>query len=99
MGTDARGTKGDLPDRSSREWCDEALTRLDAGRPESALEAARRAAELDPVAEWPQRLISLAHERLGRDADAVPAAERAVDLAGGSWPARLRLAGALRRVP
>ncbi|MEV5894049.1 hypothetical protein [Nonomuraea fuscirosea] len=99
VGTDARGTKGDLPDRSSREWCDEALTRLDAGRPESALEAARRAAELDPVAEWPQRLISLAHERLGRDADAVPAAERAVDLAGGSWPARLRLAGALRRVP
>ncbi|MEU8396089.1 tetratricopeptide repeat protein [Nonomuraea sp. NPDC048892] len=99
MGTDARGTKGDHPDRSSREWCDEALTRLDAGRPESALEAARRAADLDPVAEWPQRLISLAHERLGRDADAVPAAERAVDLAGGSWPARLRLAGALRRVP
>ncbi|MFG1971852.1 hypothetical protein ACGFJC_21210 [Nonomuraea fuscirosea] len=99
VGTDAGGTKGDLPDRSSREWCDEALTRLDAGRPESALEAARRAAELDPVAEWPQRLISLAHERLGRDADAVPAAERAVDLAGGSWPARLRLAGALRRVP
>ncbi|MGP4097350.1 tetratricopeptide repeat protein [Nonomuraea sp. KM90] len=99
VGTDASGTRGNFSDRSSREWCDEALTRLNAGRSESALEAARRAADLEPAAEWPQRLISLAHERLGRDADAVPAAERAVDLGRGSWPARLRLAAVLRRVP
>ncbi|TMR89567.1 tetratricopeptide repeat protein [Nonomuraea basaltis] len=99
MGTDASSAKGDIPDRSSREWCDEALTRLDAGRPESALDAARRAADLDPGAEWAYRLISLAHERLGRDADAVPPAERAVELARGSWPARLRLAAILRRMP
>ncbi|NBE98889.1 tetratricopeptide repeat protein [Nonomuraea sp. KC401] len=99
MGTDLRGRQGDSPDRSSREWCAEALARLNAGRPDSALDAARRAADLDPSAEWAHRLISLAHERLGRDADAAPAAERAVELARGSWPARLRLASILRRVP
>ncbi|TMR27965.1 tetratricopeptide repeat protein [Nonomuraea zeae] len=99
MGTDPSGTKGNITDRSSREWCAEALTRLNAGRPESALDAARRAADLDPSAEWAYRLISLAHERLGRDADALPAAELAAELAGGSWSARLRLAAVLRRVP
>ncbi|WP_371825918.1 tetratricopeptide repeat protein [Nonomuraea turcica] len=99
VGTDGSTRNDDIPDRSSREWCDEALTRLDAGRPESALDAARRAADLDPGAEWAYRLISLAHERLGRDADAVPPAERAVELARGSWPARLRLAAILRRTP
>ncbi|MFI6994827.1 tetratricopeptide repeat protein [Nonomuraea wenchangensis] len=99
VGTDPSGKNDDIQDRSSREWCDEALTRLNAGRPESALEAARRAADLDPGAEWAYRLISLAHERLGRDADALPAAERAVALAPGSWLARLRLAAVLRRRP
>ncbi|WP_188187036.1 tetratricopeptide repeat protein [Nonomuraea sp. SYSU D8015] len=99
MGTDEDVRKGDFQDRSSREWCDEALTRLNAGRPEAALDAARRAADLDPGAEWAYRLISLAHERLGRDADAAAPAERAVELARGSWPARLRLAAILRRTP
>ncbi|MCK2217752.1 hypothetical protein MF672_028740 [Actinomadura sp. ATCC 31491] len=99
MGTDPSGRNGDIQDRSSREWCDEALTRLNAGRPESALEAARCAADLDPGAEWAYRLISLAHERLGRDADALAPAERAVELAPGSWPARVRLAAVLRRRP
>ncbi|MFI7130514.1 hypothetical protein ACIBQ1_32830 [Nonomuraea sp. NPDC050153] len=99
VGADQSDRKGDFSDRSSREWCDEALDRLTAGRPESALDAARRAADLDPGAEWAYRLISLAHERLGRDADALPAAERAVELARGSWPARLRLAAILRRSP
>ncbi|MCF6473614.1 tetratricopeptide repeat protein [Nonomuraea sp. MG754425] len=99
MGTDESGKNGNHPNRSAREWCEEALSRLDAGRPEAALDAARRAAGLDPASEWAHRLISLAHERLGRDADALPAAERAVELAHGSWPARLRLAGVLRRLP
>ncbi|GAA3225936.1 CHAT domain-containing protein [Nonomuraea helvata] len=99
MGTDASGRNDDISNRSSREWCDESLAQLTAGRPESALDAARRAADLDPGAEWAYRLISLAHERLGRDADAAPAAEQAVELARGSWPARLRLAAVLRRVP
>ncbi|NRQ31044.1 hypothetical protein HII36_04235 [Nonomuraea sp. NN258] len=99
MGTDESDEKGDIPDRSPREWCAEALARLDAGRPESALRAARRAADLDPANEWAHRLISLAHERLGRDADATPPAEQAVRLSRGSWSARLRLAAVLRRAP
>nr|WP_240973701.1 hypothetical protein [Nonomuraea sp. FMUSA5-5] len=99
MGTDESGRKRTPSDRSSREWCEEALTRLDAGRPESALDAARHAADLDPGSEWAHRLISLAHERLGRDAEALPAAERAVELAPGSWQARVRLAAVLRRTP
>ncbi|NUP66487.1 MAG: hypothetical protein HOW71_30430, partial [Nonomuraea sp.] len=51
MGNDESAGKDDISDRSPREWCAEALTRLNAGRPESALEAARRAAELDPADE------------------------------------------------
>ncbi|RSN04217.1 hypothetical protein DMB42_31570 [Nonomuraea sp. WAC 01424] len=99
VGIDGSAGKDDISDKSSREWCTEALTRLNAGRPESALEAARRAADLDPADEWAHRLISLAHERQGRDADALPPAERAVDLAPGSWSARLRLAAISRRIP
>ncbi|GAA3010373.1 hypothetical protein [Streptosporangium longisporum] len=50
-------------------------------------------------ADWGYRLASLAFERLGRDAEAVAAAEEAVRLAPGSWAARMRLGSALRRVP
>ncbi|MGW4404201.1 hypothetical protein ACWEJ6_09215 [Nonomuraea sp. NPDC004702] len=99
VGNAGSAGKDDISDKSSREWCTEALTRLNAGRPESALEAARRAADLDPGDEWACRLISLAHERQGRDADALPPAERAVNLAPGSWSARLRLAAISRRIP
>ncbi|WP_174876180.1 hypothetical protein [Acrocarpospora corrugata] len=53
----------------------------------------------EPHGEWGHRLASLALERLGRDSEAVDAAQEAVRLAPGSWAARLRLAGALRRVP
>ncbi|WP_336213500.1 hypothetical protein [Nonomuraea sp. LPB2021202275-12-8] len=72
---------------------------LSAGRPDSALDAARTAADLDPAADWAYRLVSLAQERLGRMPEAVAAAERAVGLAPGSWTARLRLAAALRHLP
>ncbi|GAA2859284.1 hypothetical protein GCM10010517_17810 [Streptosporangium fragile] len=86
-----------------RYWCAVAAARLGDGQPEAALEAARRAVDLDPRAEigadWGYRLASLAFERLGRDAEAVAAAEEAVRLAPGSWAARMRLGTALRRVP
>ncbi|MBB5135183.1 hypothetical protein HNP84_004919 [Thermocatellispora tengchongensis] len=72
---------------------------LDAGMPEAALEAAREALGRDSRLEWGYRLESLALERLGRDDEAVVAAEHAVRLAPGSWAARLRLGSALRRVP
>ncbi|MFC4061111.1 hypothetical protein ACFOWE_22655 [Planomonospora corallina] len=84
-------------------WCALAAGELERGRPEAALEAARRAVEHDspdgPAAGWGYRLASLAFERLGRDAEAVAAAEEAVRLVPGSWTARLRLGTALRRVP
>ncbi|MFG1683673.1 hypothetical protein ACGFNP_26125 [Nonomuraea sp. NPDC049269] len=85
--------------RSPREWCEEAVARLRTGHSDTALEAAQLAADLEPANEWAYRLISLALERQGRDADAVAPAEHAVSLARGSWPARLRLGTALRRVP
>ena len=76
---------------------------LGRDHPEAALEAARRALDLDrrseSGADWGYRLASLAFERLGRDAEAVAAAEEAVRLAPGSWAARMRLGAALRRVP
>nr|WP_204041270.1 hypothetical protein [Acrocarpospora phusangensis] len=53
----------------------------------------------EPHGEWGHRLASLALERLGRDSEAVDAAQEAVRLAPGSWAARLRLAGALRHLP
>ncbi|GAA4190920.1 hypothetical protein GCM10022252_29970 [Streptosporangium oxazolinicum] len=86
-----------------RQWCAVAAAWLGRDRPEAALEAARRALDLDPRSEsgadWGYRLASLAFERLGRDAEAVAAAEEAVRLAPGSWAARMRLGAALRRVP
>ncbi|WP_214320480.1 hypothetical protein [Nonomuraea sediminis] len=99
MGTDETGEKSDDPDRSPREWCTLGAAELDKGHPDAALAAAQRAADLDPASEWAHRLISLALERMGRDQDAVAPAEQAVRLALGSWPARLRLAAVLRRVP
>lgn len=86
-----------------REWCAVAVAWLERDRPEAALQAARQAVDRDLRAEsgggWGYRLASLAFERLGRDAEAVAAAEEAVRLAPGSWAARLRLGTALRRVP
>ncbi|MEV8632256.1 hypothetical protein AB0395_11435 [Streptosporangium sp. NPDC051023] len=86
-----------------RQWCAVAVAWLDRDQPEAALEAARNALDRDPGAQtgadWGYRLASLAFERLGREAEAVAAAEEAVRLAPGSWAARLRLGAALRRVP
>ncbi|MBB2913199.1 tetratricopeptide (TPR) repeat protein [Streptosporangium becharense] len=100
------GEDADDPPRdpvSPRDWCAVAAARLGRDQPEAALEAARTAMDLDPRAEsgadWSYRLASLAFERLGRDAEAVAAAEEAVRLAPGSWAARMRLGAALRRVP
>ncbi|GII54845.1 hypothetical protein Pth03_32340 [Planotetraspora thailandica] len=81
-----------------RAWCAVAVARLARDQPEAALEAARQAIDRAPDGEWGHRLASLALERLGRDTEAVDAAREAVRLAPGSWAARLRLGGALRRV-
>ncbi|MEV6862567.1 tetratricopeptide repeat protein [Streptosporangium subroseum] len=94
----ARAPLSPSPD-GPREWCVTAVTLLGHDQPEAALDAARKAVDLDPGADWGYRLASLSFERLGRDAEAVAAAEEAVRLAPGSWVARLRLGAALRRVP
>ncbi|WP_250563143.1 CHAT domain-containing protein [Sphaerisporangium fuscum] len=87
-------------DRSDpRAWCVAAVARLARDQPEGALEAARAALGRDPDGEWGHRLASLALERLGRDSEAVVAAQDAVRLAPGSWAARLRLGSVLRRLP
>ncbi|MFI6504321.1 hypothetical protein [Nonomuraea typhae] len=93
------GETGGEPDRSPREWCALSAARLRDGRPEAALDAALRAAGLDPAAEWAHRLVSLAEERLGRDEESLVHAREAVRLSPGSWAARLRLSAALRRLP
>ncbi|GAA4220009.1 hypothetical protein FHR32_000549 [Streptosporangium album] len=102
-GQDSAQVPSPLDPDNPREWCAVAAAWLGRGRPESALEAARQAVDRDPQAgsgtDWGYRLASLAFERLGRDAEAVAAAEEAVRLAPGSWAARLRLGAALRRVP
>lgn len=82
-----------------RAWCAVAVARLSRDQPEAALEAARQAVDRDPHGEWGHRLTSLALERLGRDSEAVASAQDAVQLAPGSWAARLRLGAALRRLP
>lgn len=79
-----------------RERCAKAAALLEQDRPREALEAVGQA---NGMADWGYRLLSLAFERLGRDAEAVAAAEEAVRTAPGSWAARLRLGSALRRVP
>ncbi|MFG3440778.1 hypothetical protein ACGF0J_26285 [Nonomuraea sp. NPDC047897] len=100
MGIARNGSKSDEnADKSSRDWCGEAVARLHAERPEDALTAARAAAGLDPAGEWPHRLTGLALERLGRDRDALPPARQAVRLAPGSWAARLGLATVLSHLP
>ncbi|WP_424529953.1 hypothetical protein ACOZ38_10390 [Sphaerisporangium viridialbum] len=87
-------------DRSDpRAWCVVAVARLARDQPEGALEAAGEAVERDPDGEWGHRLASLALVRLGRDSEAVVAAQDAVRLAPGSWAARLRLGSMLRRLP
>ncbi|WP_433241695.1 tetratricopeptide repeat protein [Streptosporangium sp. CA-135522] len=102
-GQEAAQVPSPLDPDDPREWCVAAVTWLSRDQPEAALEAARQAVDRDPGAgsgaDWGYRLASLAFERLGRDAEAVAAAEEAVRLAPGSWAARLRLGAALRRVP
>ncbi|MDP9866317.1 tetratricopeptide (TPR) repeat protein [Streptosporangium brasiliense] len=103
VGQDSAEVPSPLDPGDPREWCAAAVAWLGRDQPEAALEAARQAVDRDPragaEAGWGYRLASLAFERLGRDAEAVAAAEEAVRLAPGSWAARLRLGTALRRVP
>lgn len=81
--------------RDPAAWCVSARAQLGLGRAQSALQAARTAGSLDPRAEEPHHLTSLALEQLGREAEAAGAAEQATRAAPQSWRAHARLARCL----
>lgn len=68
---------------------------LGLGHAKAALEAARSASCLDPSAEEPYRLASLAFGELGLEAEAADAAAQATRCAPQSWRAHARLARCL----
>lgn len=72
-----------------------AQARLDAGELDAALDAAERAAALEPGEDWPHRLRSIAMQQLGDDDGAISAARAAVEAAPQNWQAHGRLAIAL----
>ncbi|MGO1049599.1 hypothetical protein [Crossiella sp. CA198] len=75
--------------------CRQAAAYLQHDKPKRALEAARRAAELNRDDEAPHRLASLALTELGRHPEAVAAAREAVRLAPADWRGQIALAEAL----
>ena len=81
--------------RDPAAWCVSARAQLGLGRAQAALQAARTAGTLDPRAEEPHHLSSLALEQLGLEAEAVGAAEAATRAAPQSWRAHARLARCL----
>ncbi|WP_073490124.1 tetratricopeptide repeat protein [Streptoalloteichus hindustanus] len=76
-------------------WCHFAAALLDDGQHEPALNAARRAAVVDPTLEWAHRLASLALTEMDRPAEAVLAAREAARLKPGEWRCQVALAEAL----
>ncbi|QFZ17126.1 tetratricopeptide repeat protein [Saccharothrix syringae] len=76
-------------------WCRLAAAHLDAGEPDPALEAAKRALVLPGDQSWAQRLTSLALGELGRHAEALVAARECVRREPGDWRCLVVLAEAL----
>jgi Flp pilus assembly protein TadD len=77
-----------------RAWCLLSRAQLGGGNEAAAVQAARRASELDPADDWPYRLASTALLELGRAEDAVAAAVCARNLAPQFWRSHLCLAQA-----
>jgi tetratricopeptide (TPR) repeat protein len=80
-------------------WCAMAAGQLGLNQPKRALAAAQAASSQRPDIELPHRLASHALGRLGREQEAIEAAETAVRLAPQLWLTHLRLARALTNVP
>lgn len=80
-------------------WCRLAAAYLDAGEPDPALEAAKRALVLDGDAAWAQRLTALALSELGRHTEAVVAARECVRRKAGDWRCQVVLAEVLANSP
>ncbi|MEU4739686.1 tetratricopeptide repeat protein [Actinosynnema sp. NPDC023658] len=76
-------------------WCRLAAAHLDAGEPDPALNAAKRALVLDGDAVWAQRLTALALSELGRHREAVVAARECARRKPGDWRCQVVLAEVL----
>jgi tetratricopeptide (TPR) repeat protein len=79
---------------SSRAWCLFARAHLGADRFPAAVEAANRAASIEPAEEWPHRLASNALMHLGSHAEALRAAAESRRLAPAYWQTHVCVAQA-----
>jgi tetratricopeptide (TPR) repeat protein len=79
---------------SGRAWCLLARAHLGAERHQAAIDAANRAAAIDPAEEWPHRLASNALMHLGNHAEALRAAHESRRLAPSYWQTHVCVAQA-----
>src|SRR5580698_5948812 len=79
---------------SGRAWCLFARAHLGADRFADAVEAANRAAAIEPTEEWPHRLASNALMHLGNHGEALRAAAESRRLAPGYWQTHVCVAQA-----
>lgn len=80
-------------------WCRLAAAHLDAGEPDQALTAAKRALPLDGDQAWAQRLAALALSELGRQSEAVVAARESVRRKPTDWRCQVVLSEVLAADP
>ena len=79
---------------SGRAWCLFARAHLGADRFTEAVEAANRAAAIEPTEEWPHRLASNALMHLGNHGEALRAAAESRRLAPAYWQTHVCVAQA-----
>jgi len=80
-------------------WCRLAAAHLDAGEPDPALTAAKRALVLDGDQAWAQRLAALSLSELGRQSEAVVAARESVRRKPTDWRCQVVLSEVLSADP
>jgi tetratricopeptide (TPR) repeat protein len=81
--------------RDAAAWCLMARAQLGSERAAAALQAAEAAVSLEPANATPHRLASLALGALGRNEEAVAAAEQATRCEPSAWQGYARLAHSL----
>ncbi|MBY8849993.1 tetratricopeptide repeat protein [Saccharothrix longispora] len=85
--------------RHAEAWCRLAAAHLDAGEPDPALDAAKRALVLHGDHAWAQRLTALALSELDRHAEATVAARECVRREPDDWRCHVVLAEVLAADP
>ncbi len=81
--------------RHAEAWCRLSAAHLDAGEPDPALNAAKRALGLDGDQSWAQRLAALSLSELGRQPEAVVAARESVRRKPTDWRCQVVLSEVL----